>query len=50
MRWPKMLVPGGSGDCEYAWMGMSFIVSAGRIRYGKTAMFDGPDADLTAAG
>jgi hypothetical protein len=37
------------GDCVDAWMGMPFIVTTGRIRDGKTAMFDGRDTDLTAA-
>jgi hypothetical protein len=36
-------------DCEDAWMGMPFIVTTRRIRDGKTAMFDGPEADVTDA-
>jgi len=37
------------GHCEDAWMGRPFIVATGRIGDGKIAMFDGSDADVTAA-
>ena len=37
------------GHGEDAWMGMPFIVTTRRIRDGKTAMFEGPDTDVTAA-
>jgi hypothetical protein len=49
MRWPKLPVPVMGLIGKTPGGEMPFIVTTGRIRYGKTAMFEGSDTDLTAA-